>query len=71
MDIDIHAMTDRELLIMAVGKLNGVCSKTEQFDKDINGNGKMGIKSQVRILWILACGLWAVALVVIREAVAK
>ena len=65
-DIDIHAKTDRELLIMVVGKLNTLCDCVSQHDKDLNGNGKMGVKAQVRILWIMAGGVWAAFLVLLK-----
>jgi len=66
-DINIHAKTDRELLILAVTKLNGICDTVGQHDRDLNGNGKMGMKAQVRILWLLAGGVWATFLVFIKR----
>ena len=65
-DIELHAKSDRELLLIAIGKLNGICDKVERHELALEGNGKMGLKSQVRILWLLASGVWAVALVWIK-----
>lgn len=70
-DIDIHAKTDRELLIMVVGKLNGLCDCVDRHDKDLNGNGKIGMKAQVRILWLLAGGVWAAFLVLLKTSLVK
>jgi len=50
-DLDINAKTDRELLIMAIDKLNYVCSKVERHDKWLAGNGLPGIRFQVWVLW--------------------
>ena len=50
-DIDISAKTDRELLIIAVEKLNNVCAKVERHDKWIHGNGIPGAKFQVWLMW--------------------
>ena len=50
-DLEIHAKTDRELLVMACMQLNDVCKKVVKLDKAVHGNGKIGIKTQVYILW--------------------
>jgi hypothetical protein len=70
-DLDIHAMTDRELLIQIAGKLNNTCDKVDKHDVILEGNGKWGIKTQVRILWLLACGLWSLAILVGKDFVSK
>jgi len=58
-EIDVSAKTDRELLIMVVDKLNSVCSKVNKVDKAVHGNGVIGLKTQVLILW---CALFALML---------
>lgn len=35
--------------------------------ESIEGNGSMGIKTQVKILWLVACGAWAILLLAIRN----
>lgn len=69
-DIELHAKTDRELLILVATKLNGVCVVAEDLKNDINGHdNSWGIKTQVRILWGLAVGVWSVVLIVIGVVV--
>jgi len=38
---------------------------TQELRTCIHGNGKMGLKTQVNILWMAAGGLWAIILVVV------
>lgn len=68
-DIELHAKTDRELLVMAVTKLNESCRMLERHEKILEGNGRMGLKSQVRLLMILASGIWAVVLIYIKAKI--
>lgn len=65
-DIDIHAKSDRELLIMVVNKLNGMCDSVEKHERTLYNNG-FGIAAQVRVLWILALGIWSIFLVWARK----
>lgn len=51
-NIDISAKTDRELLIMVVDKLNGLCGKVVKLDKTVHGNGKPGLQTHVLLLWV-------------------
>ncbi len=50
-DIELHAKTDRELLIMVVDKLNGVCNSVVKHEKTLAGNGVPGLVFQVRVMW--------------------
>jgi hypothetical protein len=50
-DIEIHAKSDRELLILVVEKLNTMCDKVKRLDKSVHGNGLPGIRAQVWVLW--------------------
>ena len=52
-DIDIDAKTDRELLIIAVSKLNKSCEWQEKADKTIYGNGVPGLVFRVWALTFL------------------
>jgi len=53
--IELEAKSDRELLIMAVMKLNHVGEDVIKCKRAIWGNGKFGIKFQMVILWGLIC----------------
>ena len=50
-EIELHAKSDRELLLLAVQKLNAVCPLVEKHEKFIYGNGTPGVRTQVYILW--------------------
>ena len=57
--IDITAKTDRELLIMVADGFNSLYKKVDKLDKAVHGNGTIGIKTQVLILY---CAVIALAL---------
>lgn len=59
-DIDINAKTDRELLIMAISKLNSMCDTVQKHETLFYNNG-FGIIFQVKALWLLAGGGWVIA----------
>ena len=67
-DIDISAKTDRELLIMVVDKLNTMCNRVDKHDKALYNNG-YGALFQIRMLWTLALGAWALILVYFKKYV--
>jgi hypothetical protein len=50
-DIELHAKSDRELLILAVEKLNTMCHRVNKLDRAVHGNGVPGLKAQVWVLW--------------------
>ena len=50
-DIELHAKTDRELLIMVVDKLNTLAELVGKHEKCLAGNGWPGLKFQVRVMW--------------------
>lgn len=50
-DIEIHSKTDRELLIMIVGKVNMTCDQVDALTKWKEGNGFPGAQFQIRIMW--------------------
>jgi hypothetical protein len=68
-DIDISAKTDRELLIMAVKELNHISHRVSKHDKWLAGNGWPGIRFQVGVLWLLACGAYAIIMLFIGNAI--
>lgn len=51
-DMEIHAKTDRELLIMIVGKVNTVCDNVDGLTKWKDGNGMPGAQFQIRVMWL-------------------
>lgn len=51
-DIEIHSKTDRELLIMIVGKVNTTCEQVEALTKWKEGNGMPGAQFQLRVMWL-------------------
>jgi len=61
-DIDIHAKTDRELLVMIVGRLNSTCDKVDKVITWKEGNGTPGAQFQLRVMWAcfiaIAVKLW-------------
>jgi hypothetical protein len=56
-DLEVHAKSDRELLIMLVSKMNNSCKILEKHDKWINGNGIPGAKFQVWVMWAVFIAL--------------
>ena len=67
----MSALTEKEqrmLLEMHSCLMNpeyGLCVVVKGLDKAINGNGSIGLKTQTRILWVLALGLWAIFLALV------
>ena len=51
-DIELHAKSDRELLIMLVDKVNTSCAIIQKHDKSLYGNGLPGLVFQAFALWI-------------------
>jgi hypothetical protein len=58
-DIELHAKSDRELLMMAVQRLNSVCTKIEKHDLVLYNEGW----AQVKGLLILVGASWAMFLI--------
>lgn len=52
-DINLNAKTDRELLIIAVERLNALCHKVEKVRKWKDGNGVPGAQFQLWVLWMV------------------
>ena len=52
-DIELHAKTDRELLLIAIGQLNNLCHTQERHAKTLYGNGWPGLVFRVSLLWVL------------------
>lgn len=65
-DIDIHAKTDRELLIMAIEKLNGLCDKVEKHEQTLYNAG-WGITAQIKVIW----GVGVIVLGIILKSLYK
>jgi hypothetical protein len=53
---------------MLVEKVNPLCTKVEKHDVSLYNSG-WGIASQVKVLWLLAGGLWALCLVYLRNKI--
>lgn len=66
-DLELHSKTDRELLLLAVLKLNETCRAVERHERILEGNGKPGIKAQVRWMWLIFGGAWAIFLVYLKR----
>ena len=49
--INLDTQSDRELLILSVTQGNAHEKKLDKLDRSINGNGGMGIKLKINILW--------------------
>ena len=67
-NLDINAKSDRELLIIAVEKLNHVCGRVDKHEAIFYNKG-YGIIFQVRALWLIASGVVAVFLVYVKKVV--
>ena len=65
---EIHNMKDHDLLVMVAQKLNDHCKIVEKHDKVLYNNGS-GIVTQVKILWLLAGGLWTIVVVAVGKFV--
>lgn len=63
--IDLEAKSDRELLLLVAAQQNEVVTMLKKHDCVLFNNG-WGMVSQVKVLWGIAAGLWAVALVMLR-----
>lgn len=50
-NIDLNAKSDRELLLIAVERLNSLCHKVERIRKWKEGNGVPGAQFQLWVLW--------------------
>lgn len=50
-DLDLNAKSDRELLLIAVQRLNGVCGEVESLKKWRDGNGVPGARFQIAVMW--------------------
>ena len=50
-DLDLDAKTDRELLLMAVQRLNTACEDVKSLKKWRDGNGLPGAKFQIAVMW--------------------
>lgn len=52
----------------AVIRFEAVCSKVEKHEKTLYNNG-WGIAAQVKVLWLLAVGIWTVALIWLKKVI--
>ena len=67
-DINIRGLSDHDLLIMIVDKINSISNSKDRSDRILYGGGFwFGLITQVRILWLLACGGWAVCLILLAK----
>ena len=58
-DLDLNAKTDRELLLIAVQRLNTLCHRVSRVEEWKEGNGVPGAQFQLRVLWIVFLGVLA------------
>ena len=65
-DIDIRGMSDHDIIVMMAQKLNDHCDIVTKHEKTLYNNG-YGIATQVKILWLVACGSWGVFLVLLSK----
>ena len=52
-DLDLNAKSDRELLLMAVQRLNTTCDDVRSLKKWRDGNGLPGARFQIWVLWAI------------------
>lgn len=52
-DLDLNTKTDRELLLIAVQRLNNVCEDVKTLKKWRDGNGMPGAKFQIAVMWVV------------------
>lgn len=65
-DINLNAKTDREILIMLVGKVNNVSHVVEKEEEVLFNNG-WGIVAQVKVMW----GIGVILLGLVIKALSK
>ena len=51
-------------------RLEPICEKVEKHEKVLYNSG-WGIVAQTKALWLLAGGIWAVALIYVKEVIVK